>query len=180
MKKTGQVAHSANVYADKWQMKREATERWGGGEKKSVASSPRWSSGPPPCLAPSRFLPPTPVAMVVHRDAFKLLGGEEWSTDMTFSLPYPQQEYWCCLHGRVTCKHKHNRQSETPTKRQMFSSSIFAAVVHRIHLTCNQICSSHVTVKISITRLNYSYFLWRQSDWLQSESAQLSCPKMQG
>ena len=26
MKKTGQVAHSANVYADKWQMKREATE----------------------------------------------------------------------------------------------------------------------------------------------------------
>ena len=147
MKKTGQVAYSANVYSDKWQMKREATEGGGG-----VASSPRWSSGPPPCLASSRFLPPTPVAMVVHRDA--LLGGEEWSTDMTFSLPYPQQECWCCLHGRVMCKHKHNRQSETPTKRQMFSSSIFAAVVHRIHLTCNQICSSHVTVKISIKRLN--------------------------
>ena len=30
MKKTGQVAHSANVYADKWQMKREATEGGGG------------------------------------------------------------------------------------------------------------------------------------------------------
>ena len=40
MKKTGQVAHSANVYADKWQMtndkwqmKREATEKGGGGKR---------------------------------------------------------------------------------------------------------------------------------------------------
>ena len=30
MKKTGQVAYSANVYSDKWQMKREATEGGGG------------------------------------------------------------------------------------------------------------------------------------------------------
>ena len=149
MKKTGQVAHSANVYADKWQMKREATEGGGGERECCFFTSMEFWSTPLPSLLP---LPPTHTSG--HRDAFKLLGGEEWSTDITLSLPYPQQEYWCCLHGRVMCKHKHNRQSETPTKRQMFSSSIFAAVVHRIHLTCNQICSSHVTVKISIKRLN--------------------------
>ena len=36
MKKTGQVAHSANVYADKWQMTNEARSNGegGGGEKR--------------------------------------------------------------------------------------------------------------------------------------------------